>query len=243
MTNCSARRVLVAFGLLIAASGMARAQGAADPAERVAALKAALQQNQERLRQYEWIETTIISLKGEEKGRKQQRCYYGADGKVQKIAVGDAAPAPAPQPSGGRRGGRIKQRVVENKKDDMRDYMERAVALIHRYVPPNPAAIQQAKDAGHLALKPSGEGGVQLMFTSYIQPNDSFAIDIDGAANRLRSIALSTYLEKPDEPVLLSVRFATLDDGTNYVAQTTLDAVEKKIRVVLENSGYRPVAR
>jgi hypothetical protein len=236
-------RSLAALAVIVAVSTLARAQGAADPAERVTALKASLQQNQERLRRYEWVETTILSLKGEEKSRKQQRCYYGADGKVQKVPIGEATPAPAPQPSGGRRGGRIKQRVVENKKEDMREYMEQAAALIHRYVPPNPAQIQQAKDAGKLAVSPLGSGVVRLQFTGYLQPNDSFAIDIDGAANRLEGIALSTYLEKPDEPVMLTVRFATLEDGTTYAAQTTLDAPEKKIRVVVENSGYRPVGR
>ena len=244
-THQISAHLAAALVVLVAMPEPALTQGAADAAERVAAFKAALQQNQERLRQYEWIETTILSLKGEEKSRKQQRCYYGADGKVQKVAVGDAAaaPAPAPQPSGGRRGGRIKQRVVENKKEDMREYMEQAAALIHRYVPPNPAQIQQAKDAGKLAVSPVGSGVVRLQFTGYLQPNDSFAIDIDGAANRLQGIALSTYLEKPDEPVMLTVRFATLDDGTSYAAQTTLDAPEKNIRVVVENSGYRPVGR
>jgi hypothetical protein len=243
MTSRRALPSIAALALLITGTGQARSQDAVTPAERVAAFKAALQQSQERLRQYEWVETTSLSLKGEEKSRKQQRCYYGADGKVQKVPVGDAAPAPAPQPSGGRRGGRIKQRVVENKKEDMREYMEQAAALIHRYVPPNPAQIQQAKDAGKLAVSPPGPGVVRLQFTGYLQPNDSFAIDIDGAANRLQGIALSTYLEKPDEPVMLTVRFVTLDDGTSYAAQTTLDAPEKKIRVVVENSGHRPVGR
>ncbi len=40
-----------------------------------------------KLAQYQWIETTVISLKGEEKSRKQNQCYYGADGKVQKVPV------------------------------------------------------------------------------------------------------------------------------------------------------------
>jgi hypothetical protein len=50
----------------------------------VGALKATLAASQATLRQYEWIETTVVSLKGEEKSRKQQRCYYGADGTLQK---------------------------------------------------------------------------------------------------------------------------------------------------------------
>ena len=61
-------------------------------ADAVAALKQSLQQGLAKARQYEWIETTIISLKGEEKARKLNRCYYGADGKVQKVPV-DQAPA------------------------------------------------------------------------------------------------------------------------------------------------------
>ena len=58
------------------------------PQERIAAIKQSLQESQARLRSYEWIETTVVSLKGEEKSRKQNRCYYGAEGKVQKVSVG-----------------------------------------------------------------------------------------------------------------------------------------------------------
>jgi hypothetical protein len=218
------------------------AQGSPGVDERVAALKASLQENQARLRQYEWIETTAIALKGEEKGRRQQRCYYGADGKIQKLPIGDVPAQAAPQGRGGR-GGRLRQRIVENKKDEMQDYMERAVNLTHLYVPPNPAAIQQAKDGGKLAVEPSGAGQVRLQFSNYLQAGDAFAIEIDGAANRLSAITLATYLDKPEDPVVLDVQFATLADGTSYVAKTVLDAKAKKIRVTIENSGYRPIAR
>jgi hypothetical protein len=57
----------------------------------VAALKQSMQQGMALARKYEWVETTIISLKGEEKARKQNRCYYGADGKVQKISLDQAS--------------------------------------------------------------------------------------------------------------------------------------------------------
>src|ERR1700719_15335 len=61
--------------------------------ERVAALKQSVARDQQSLRQYEWIETTVISLKGEEKVRQQKQCYYGADGVLQKVPV-DSSPAP-----------------------------------------------------------------------------------------------------------------------------------------------------
>ena len=50
---------------------------AGGPQDHVAALKQSLGQGQAMLRQYEWIETTVINFKGEEKSRKQNRCYYG----------------------------------------------------------------------------------------------------------------------------------------------------------------------
>jgi hypothetical protein len=237
------RAVMAALCIVSLAAASAE-QGAPSADERVAALKTSLQENQIRLRQYEWVETTVLSLKGEEKSRKQQRCYYGADGKVQKLPIGlQPAPAPAPQASGGRRGGRLKQRVVENKKEDMRDYMEQAAALIHQYVPPDPVRIQQAKDAGQVAITTPEPGRARVEFTNYLQASDRLAIDVDAAAGQLSGVNLNTYLDTPEDVITLNARFGTLADGTSYVAHTTLDVTAKNIRVVIENSGHRLMAR
>jgi hypothetical protein len=229
--------VVAAIGLSVFISGHAAAeQGPAAVEERVAALKQALQQNQAQLRKYEWVETTIVSLKGEEKDRKQQRCYYGADGKVQKVLLDDEKAA-APS------GGRLKQRVVAKKTGEMKDYMESAAALIQQYVPPNPADIDSAKKREKVAVKPGQGGLVRLEFTDYIKPSDLLAVDLDASANRLVGISVNTYLDSPDDAVTLNVGFAALPDGTNYTAQTTLDAKAKNITVVVQKSGYRPAGQ
>ena len=211
----------------------------ADAQDRVAALKQSLQDGQARLRQYEWIETTVISLKGEEKARKQNRCYYGADGTVQKIAIGEPPPA---QSSGGGRG-RLKQRIVEKKKDEMQDYMERAANLMQLYVPPSPAQIQAAKDAGKIAIRPQPGGRVRIEISHYLQANDALNIDVDGAASRLLGLSVSTYLDTPEDPVTLAVQMGNLPDGATFAAQTALEAKAKNIRVVTQNTGHRRVAR
>jgi hypothetical protein len=240
-------RVLVTVAVGMGASGLAGGPEAAQqpapgPEERVAALKQSLQESQTRLRKYEWIETTVISLKGEEKQRKQQRCYYGADGKLQKLPVGDAAP-PAADQGRGRRGGRLKEKIVENKKEDMQEYMERAVALVHQYVPPNPAYIDNAKKAGKVALKPGAAGAARLELTDYIKAGDLLAVDVDAAANRLLGVRVASYLDEPEDAVTLDVGFGTLPDGTSYASQTTFDARAKNIRVVIQNSGHRPIGQ
>jgi hypothetical protein len=211
------------------------------PDQRVAALKQSLADSQARLQKYEWIETTIISLKGEEKARSQKRVYYGADGKLQKLEIA-AAPEAKADPTG-RRAGKLKAKIVENKKSDMQEYMERASVLIHQYVPPAPAQVQKVKDAGRLAITPLDQGRVGVQFTDYLQSGDRLTVVVNAKANNLDSLIVATYLDKPEDIVALDVRFATLEDRTSYTAQTTLDAKAKNIRVVVQNSGHRPLTQ
>src|SRR4030095_6069061 len=108
------------------------------PQEKIAALKQSLAANQAALRQYSWIETTVISMKGEVKKQEQKQCSYGADGKVQKTPLSGGAPAASKKEDektrGGRRGGgRAKEAIVENKVEELKDYMERVAALVHEY--------------------------------------------------------------------------------------------------------------
>jgi hypothetical protein len=229
--------MLAILALPLAASAR---QDPLTPEQRVAALKQSLADSQARLHKYEWIETTIISLKGEEKARSQKRCYYGADGKIQKLAIGEA-PEPKAAPTGGRRGARLKAKIVENKKSDVQEYMERASVLIHQYVPPAPAQVQKVKDAGRLAITPLDQGRVGVQFTDYLQSGDRLTVVVNAKANNLDSLIVATYLDKPEDIVALDVRFATLEDRTSYTAQTTLDAKAKNIRVVVQNSGHRPL--
>jgi hypothetical protein len=234
---------IAAASLAAGVSGRAQ-QPSATPGgaqDRVAAFKQSLQQGMAGIRRYQWIETTSISLKGEEKSRKQQACLYNADGKVAKTPVAQPEPKQQAQ-SGGRRGGRVKQQIVEKKTDEMRDYMERAAALIHQYVPPNPEQIEAAKEAGRIAVTPQSGGTVRLVISQYLKPSDSLTIDLDPATNRLIALAVNSYLDTQEDAVTLSVQMNSLPDGALYAAQTTLDAKAKNIRVVIQNAGHRQVS-
>lgn len=251
MTHTFKTTTLVAVAAFHLAGWLApglRAQDAAAPGpeQLVAAIKQSLAQSQKQIRQFEWIETTAISLKGEEKARKQQRVYYGADGKLTKVPLGDQPAAQAEQGGGrrgGRGGGRVKERIVENKKDEMQEYMERAVALVHKYVPPDPAQIQAAKDKGKMSAQPGAPGQTTLAFADYLLPGDRLGIGIDAKAARLSGLNVATYLDKPEDKVTLDVKMGALNDGTIYNERVTFDAAAKNIRVVIENSGYKPLAR
>lgn len=199
--------------------------------ERVVALKASLTASQAILKQYEWVETTVVSLKGEEKSRRMDRCYHGADGKVQKI------PLTTPPPAAKKRG--LRGRIAEAKTEELTDYMKEAVALVKQYMPPDPALIQRAKDASKASLSPQPGQQARLVFADYIKSGDSLTLGVDLTSNRPVEAAVSTYLDSQKEPVTLKVGFGTLDNNATYPASVVLDAKGKNLKVTVEHSGYR----
>src|SRR5262245_14479247 len=227
-------RLLLPATLLLATAVMAQEPPA--PQNPKAALKQSLAENQAALKQYSWIETTQISLKGEVKKQEQKQCSYGADGKVQKTAMpGAPASPPKQEASGGKRGGRVKKAIVENKVDDLKDYMEKVAALVQEYVPPDPQKIQAADSAGNMSVQ-----NATLTVKNYVKPGDQLAIGINTATKKLSSYSVNSYVEKPKEDdVTLNVTFAALPDGTAYPQQILLDAKAKKIQVKVTNSGYK----
>jgi hypothetical protein len=222
------------YALLLAAGGHTAVAQAPQPTlpERVAMLKGTFAASQANLRNYEWIETTVISLNGEEKSRKQQRCYYGADGALQKIVV-DASPPPEQK-----RG--LRGRIIANKTAELTDYMKSAMGLVKSYVPPDPAKIQATKDAGNVGIQVLEPGKrAQVNFSSYQKPGDNLAVVINIENNTVAGVGVSTYLDSPADVVTLDARMGQLNDGTIYASDIALVASAKKLGVTVQNTGYR----
>jgi hypothetical protein len=201
-------------------------------AERAAALKATMAASQAVLKHYEWVETTVVSVKGEEKSRQVSRCYFGADGGIQKI------PLTTPSPDDKKRG--LRGKIAESKKEEMTDYMKNAVALVKSYVPPSPVLIQAAKDKGKVSVDLLEPGKrVRLNFPDYLKPGDTLGVELDLTNNRLQRMTVKSYLDSPADAVSLEAQFDTLSDGATYTGTVTMDAPAKNIRINVDNSGYR----
>jgi len=201
-------------------------------AERAAMLKATLAASEAALKKYQWIETTVVTIKGDEKSRKQERCYYGADGKLTKVILDQSAPPPEPR-------GPLRRRIAEKEKKELEETMQRAVALVHLYVPPNQEKIQACKDAGNVAMRLTEPGKrARLTFSDYLKPGDSLALDVDLTNNHPLTANVNTYLSSSDEAVTLTVKFGTLNEGSIYPAQSALGLPGKKLKVTMDNSGY-----
>ena len=223
-----------ALGLTLARPASAQDQKQAVQ-EKVAAFKQSLAENQKALRQYTWVENTQLSLKGEVKSTKLEQCRYGPDGKVQKTAL--SAPPEKKQARG------LKKKVVEKKTGEMKDYMERVVALIGRYIPPSPDLIKADVAGGNASFSPQGPGAILLQFKNFVKSGDLVSFTLDTEAKAIRQVKVDTYLDDADkDKVGLQVDFQTLPDGTNYAASKILNVAAKQIVVKIVSSNYQKLA-
>ncbi len=231
------RRTLTVVIIAAALTALpAAAQGGkGDLADKMAALKQSVTQNQQRLHQYQWTETTQLTLKGEPKPPKQFLCQYGADGKVQKTPIASEGMQPS-------QGGRFKQRMVKKKTEEMQDYMGDVKDLLSLYVPPDPVKLQQSYQAGNASIsKGSIPGTVNLTFHNYDKPGDELMITFNAQAKKIAQMSVKTYMQQPSEAVTLDTHFATLPGGTNYAQKIVLGATAKKLVVTTTNSHYQKV--
>ena len=226
----SLRLLTVSFALLsLFATAAAFAQNS-DLQQRLTAVQQAMAENRQKLQQYQWIETTQVTLKGDAKPPTQNLCRYGHDRQVQKTPIGP----PPEQPSGGR----LKQKVIAKKKEEMKDYMGDVKALLSLYVPPDPQKMQQAYQAGNVSLNPAG-GAVNLILKDYAQPGDQMTLAFDTTARKIAYLYINTYMGESKDTVTLQVQMASLPDGTNYVQSTILNAPAKQLVVTTTNSNYQ----
>jgi hypothetical protein len=231
--NKSLRIFTMSFALLsLLATATAFAQNS-DLQQKLAAVKQAVTENKQKLQQYQWTETTQLTLKGDAKPPTENLCRYGPDGQVQKTPIGP----PPEQPSGGR----VKQKIIANKKEEMKDYMGDVKALLSLYVPPDPQKMQQAYQAGKVSLNPAG-GVVNLIFKDYALPGDQMTLTFDTGAGKISSLNINTYMGESKDAVTLQVQMASLPDGTNYVQQTVLNATAKQLVVTTSNSKYQKLS-
>ncbi len=201
--------------------------------QKIADVKQATAENKQKLRQYQWIETTQLTLKGDAKPPTKNSCLYGPDGKVQKTPIGP----PPEQPSGGR----MKQKVIANKKAEMKDYMQDVKAVLGMYVPPDPQKMQAAFQAGKVSMNPAA-GAVNLVFNDYAQPGDKMTLTFDTAAKKISGLSINTYMGQEKDVVTLQVQMANLPDGTSYESQSILNATAKQLVVTTANSNYQKLS-
>jgi hypothetical protein len=208
-------------------------EGAAED-QKIDAIKGSLTKSMAALRSYEWVETVTVKIDGDQKSRKQSRCYYGADGEEVKVPIDDGS-AQKKKPRG------IRGRIAKKKTGEMEEYVQQAMGLVKQYIPPDPKRLQTIKDGGGQKLEVlDGASHLRAGFSDYVKTGDLLSVDVDPNANTVLGISVATYMEDdPEDAVKLNVKFGTFEDGTSYPETIELIGQKKKLDVVIQNAGYR----
>jgi hypothetical protein len=224
-----------ASAIVMVAGALAVSAQSPELQQKVAEVKEAMAANKQALAQYTWQEQVTVSLKGDVKKQEHFQVRLGPDGKPQKQSL-DAPQEPA-APSGGR----LKQHVVEKKKDEYKDYVDQIKDLIQQYVPPDKDMLQQAAQQGNIALGPAGgaPGQYKLVLSNYVKPGDKMTLLFDKGQKALVSVTIASYLSDPKDAVNVSVTFAGIPGGPNHVASQSIDGVSKQLTIVIANSLYQ----
>jgi len=212
-----------------------------DLQQKIAEVKQAAAANKQALAQYTWVEQTTISLKGEQKKQQHSQVRLGPDGKPQKQSLDAPAQPQQPADAGGRRGGRVKEHVVEKKKEEYEDYADSIKSLIEQYVPPDRDKIEEAKAKGSISLGPEAgaEGQYRLVIANYLKQGDSMTLVVDKARKGLVSLSIASYLDDPKDAVNVSVEFASEPSGLSHVSSEKIDGVSKQLTIAIQNSNYQ----
>lgn len=228
MKNIITAILCVSFGAASLAQGN-------EMQETLGIIKKNLEESKEKIKKYEWIETTTTFVKGDQKSKSQNQCYYGVDGKLYKVATGDKESAKKP--------GGIRGKIAENKKEDMQDYIEKAVAKIHTYLPPDAGKLQQLYASGKAVIHVVEPGKkFKLDFSDYLEKGDMISISADKEKKLITAIAVSTYIDDPSDKVNFQISYGALPDGTQYAGDTNLDVQPKQVKINIQNGGFKNAA-
>jgi hypothetical protein len=229
------KSIIIVFALIVFAGAVLSIAQQPTPQmlqEKLGSVKQAAAANQAALRQYQWTESMQFSVGSMQRPPKQFTCKYGPDGTVQKTPIGDT---PEQQPSG------LGAKLIEQKEEQMKEYMGRVQDLVHQYVPPDPDKMQKAYAAGNATMSASTPGVMQLTFKNYVQNGDTMTFSFDENSKKMSNLSISSYLDGPSDAVNVSVQFDTLPDGTSHPSQTTINVAAKNLTVTTTNSNYQKI--
>ena len=226
-------------GLLLAA--FALTAGSLASGQQKEQFAQAQKDNAAALRQYTWKTRTEIKLKGESKSVKLEQVRYDLDGKLEKTPI-DGAPAPAAQEEAGRRGrrggGKLKEKVIEKKKDEFAELLQSLGQLVGSYAHMPPDKMQAF--ATNATLTPNqGDGKDQLLVQgkSVLQAGDTMSVWVDPKSYMFRGVEIQTSFD--EKPVHFKGDFQPLTTGPTYPARLVLEYPDKEVELIVENYDYQ----
>lgn len=200
--------------------------------QKIQRMQQAAAQNEQKLHQYQWIETATVTMNGTPRPPKQSICRYNPYGTLVKTPVG---PQGRPPPVSG---GPLRRHIMEKKIEEAEQELAATRQLTARYLPLDPGTLKQSLQTLRIDLEHEPTGGNALVINDYAKSGDRLILDLDTATLQLRRITVKSYFGSPADPFTATVQFSLLGDGASYPSITTIDAPAKKLSITTVSSSF-----
>jgi hypothetical protein len=208
--------------------------------QKVQQMQMVMARNEQQLHNYQWVESTTLTVKARSIPTKQSLCRYASDRTVVKTALGTSV-----QQESGPRGGPFKH-IAEAKKEKIQDEVEHIQSLVQTYLPFNPEKIEKVLRAGKVFFEHDGTNSDAVILADYAKPGDQLRISLNQTTKQVDRISIKTYLNAPEDgvdvDVAVDVHCAILPDATVYPALMSIEAPSKKLSITTANSKFSKVA-
>ena len=223
--------------LVLPILGFSQSQAVPEPLqEKIQAMQQAAGQNEQRLHQYQWIETATVTMNGTPRPPKQSICRYNTYGTLVKTPIGAQEGPPSVS------GGPLRRHIVEKKIEKAEQELAETRSLTASYLPINPGVLRQALQTRRIDVEHKPTGGNALVINGYAKSGDRLILDLDTATLQLRRITVKSYFSSSSDAFTATVQFSALEDGTAYPSISTIDAPGKKLSITTVSSNFsRPV--
>ena len=230
------------FALLLTCRTFAQAPPPQTPdalPQQIQQMQEANAKNEQQLHEYQWIETTTLTLHDEPRPPKRSICKYGPDGKVQKTPLGQQEASTGRQGGGfPGRGGLVRGLVVKHKKEEAQKELAQVRAVTEMYFPVDRAKLKQALQSGQVHFVTGDSDEETIVIDNYAKKGDEVKLTLNHSTMQMERVSIKSYLDKPKDALTAEVQFSALPDGTRYRSSTTVNAPSKKLSVETLNSDY-----
>jgi hypothetical protein len=193
-----------------------------------------MKQNAEALKRYSYKRRTEITVKGRSLGTRVDLVHY-VDGKMETVPI--EAPPPLGQSGRGGLRGKIVEKKIKKKKEEMKEDRERLENLVRGYLSPGSASMQAALEKAAISRTgPGADADIKVVATGMAKPSDSFTLIWSTAKHQ--PVSIDIHAELDGKPVRLAVNFAALPDGPFYAAQTIISALKKDTVINIDTFDY-----
>ena len=181
-------------------------------------LAAVMAENAKRLHQYTYKQRTEVLYKGEDKIVRLNDMRFGPDGKRQATLISQTG---GEEPATG-----LGHRIINKKREEVKEYVERLSALVENYLPPDPEKLRKALTTAEIV--PAGNT-LALTMKGYLKSGDSLALVVDTATRKVKRVDLKTALDK--DSISVTAEMASVPGGPDYPSLVKIQAPSKKLEI------------